>query len=123
MIYLIAIIVAIIGIVVIERYDYDGLGVPIVVVDVICAAVMTLILINGHIGVDEQHKLLQDQQAYIEYKLDNGINTNILEIRDWNKEVLLNQAHQRNFWTGIFVPNIYDGLETIEYSRLHQSEE
>lgn len=37
------------------------------------------------------------------------------EIQEWNEELALNKAYQHNFWIGVFVPNVYDEFEFIEY--------
>lgn len=35
-------------------------------------------------------------------------------VRDWNKTLAAKQAGEKNFWYGIFVPDIYGDLKTIE---------
>jgi hypothetical protein len=35
-------------------------------------------------------------------------------VREWNKSLATKQAGERNFWYGIFVPNIYGDLKPIE---------
>ena len=35
-------------------------------------------------------------------------------VREWNKALAVKQAGEKNFWYGIFVPNIYGDLQTIE---------
>lgn len=35
------------------------------------------------------------------------------EIREWNEDLAYRKAIQRNFWVGIYYPNIYDNLEFI----------
>ena len=36
------------------------------------------------------------------------------EIQNWNISISKNKKYQRDFWIGIFYPNIYDGFETID---------
>ena len=35
-------------------------------------------------------------------------------VREWNKILAAKQAGEKNFWYGIFVPNIYGDLQTIK---------
>ena len=35
-------------------------------------------------------------------------------VREWNKTLASKQAGEKNFWYGIFVPNIYGDLQTIK---------
>ena len=36
------------------------------------------------------------------------------QVREWNGELKKNQYYEKNFWIGIFVPNIYGDLKPIE---------
>ena len=38
------------------------------------------------------------------------------EIQHWNETIATKQAQQREFWTGIFTPNVYDQFKTIDYT-------
>ena len=37
------------------------------------------------------------------------------EVQEWNQDVRYYQKIQRNFWVGIFYPNVYDEFETIDF--------
>ena len=37
------------------------------------------------------------------------------EVQNWNESLAGNKAMQRNFWIGIYIPNIYDSFEFIDY--------
>ena len=36
------------------------------------------------------------------------------QVREWNSNLVSNQYYEKNFWIGIFVPNIYGDLKPIE---------
>ena len=43
------------------------------------------------------------------------VNVNLMEdIEEWNTDLAYHKQIQRNFWVGIFYPNIYDDFEFIE---------
>ena len=37
------------------------------------------------------------------------------EVQNWNEDLAGDKAMQRNFWIGIYIPNIYDNFEFIDY--------
>ncbi len=56
---------------------------------------------------------INDENCYNEYGL---LEKNIAyKIEDWNDFVIFNKKYQRNFWIGIFIPNVFDDLEPIDY--------
>ena len=72
-------------------------------------------------------KLIELQEKYnaINTKISTEIYTDkfdiddkdiVDEIYEYNKDVKYGKHYQKNFWIGIFVPNIYDELETIDYN-------
>lgn len=72
-------------------------------------------------------KLIELQERYnaINTKLSTEIYTDKFDINDkdivdeiyeYNKDVRYGKHYQKDFWIGIFVPNIYDELETIDYN-------
>lgn len=59
------------------------------------------------------------------YKIESGacrdelglLNKSVIdEIQLWNETIATKQAQQREFWTGIFTPNVYDQFKTIDYT-------
>lgn len=69
---------------------------------------------------------LEQRHDILVYQLENNLydNDNDLGLKDlyndisaYNSEVAKGKVMQRDFWWGIFYPNIYDDLELIEYER------
>lgn len=56
---------------------------------------------------------INDENCYNEYGL---LEKNLAyEIEDWNDFIEFHKRYQRNFWIGIFIPNVFDDLEPIDY--------
>ena len=79
------------------------------------------------IGANSELLSLKTQQAAIEYKIDSGLYKDdinaldidvVTEVKEWNGELIRMQTLQDDFWVGIFIPNIYDELEIIDYTRI-----
>ena len=93
------------------------------VVFVITILVMTVFVIDAHVGLDA--KVASNQQIYdsLVYQLENDLynNDNDLgkkelynQIQEWNKDLAYRKHIQNDLWNGIFYPDIYDQLEYIE---------
>ena len=44
------------------------------------------------------------------------------EIQIWNREIVWNKEMQDNIFFGVFIPNIYDELETIDLNSIEYNE-
>ncbi len=90
----------------------------------IVVVVMLFGIIMSHVATDavlashrERFKALTYKMESAEYRDEFGLlNKSVVdEIQEWNEDVVYKKAIQRDFWCGIFHPNIYDEFETIEY--------
>lgn len=70
-----------------------------------------------------------NKQRYggITYEISSGIYANDYNIstanvidkaRKWNEDLASNKLMQRNFWIGIYIPNIYDNFQYIDYNSI-----
>lgn len=100
---------------------------------VLCVAlvVMLIIICFNHITADayieanlERYEFLVYQVKNEVYDNDNDIGKRGLyeQVREWNEDVAFGKKAQRNFWFGIFYPNIYDQFETIDIEKLLNKE-
>lgn len=87
------------------------------------ALIMTLIIMVNNIGAPEQRARLEIEGQMIQEALNAGDYEELIAIngtadaftaaKDYNIKVRGGQVGQNNFWYGIFVPDIYDGLEMV----------
>lgn len=88
--------------------------------------VMGIIILVENAGTEAKMEDLRQRGEILEYQLENNLYDNdndigkkelYSEIEDYNSTVIKGKRMQRDFWYGIFYPNIYDCLEPIDYKR------
>lgn len=101
-------------------------GGAIAVISGIVAFIMLIIIISAHCGINAQVQSWRETYTALTYKLESGacrdefglLSKEIIdEVQNWNEDVVYNQNIQRDFWVGIFFPNVFDEFETIDYQR------
>lgn len=112
----------------------DALEISSVIISLvsgIIAVVMLVFIVKNNLGA--QGEKLSNQQTYdsLIYKSQTesirdefGIvhKEYIDEVQAWNEDIVKYKNWQRDFWIGIFVPNIYDEFETIDLSSIQYKE-
>ena len=97
-----------------------------VVVSGIIMVIMVIFLVCNYIGVNAQVEESKERYNAITYKVESGacrdefglLNKEVIdEIQDWNESITYYKNIQKDFWVGIFVPNVYDQFETIDYTK------
>lgn len=111
--------------IIISTNDFSGLH---IFGDLLCAAsvfalsVSIVLLGFNYIGVDASIATWHEQYESLTYQLDNNLYDNdndigkkelMNQIQDWNTDLAYHKAIQRNFWVGIYCPNVYDDFEFI----------
>lgn len=90
-----------------------GIGFIVSVVILIC----NYTGIEGYVARNEvrYEQLVYEYENSI-YENDNDLGKKELmdEIRDWNEDLASNKANQKDFWIGIFIPDIYDQFDFIK---------
>lgn len=97
------------------------------VIAVLCAIavfIMFLVIVTNNSATESPKAELKQQYDILVYQLENNLynNDNDLGLKDlyddisaYNSKVVTGKVMQRDFWWGIFYPNIYDDLELIVY--------
>lgn len=132
MVFLLAVILMVLGIAwgifaYVHFYEFEsffgwfiGLGSGII------AIIMLIAIICAHLGTDAKVELWREQYKALTYKLESGkcrdefglLSKEIIdEIQNWNQDVVYNKSIQKDFWIGVFYPDIFDEFETIDYER------
>ena len=108
--------------------EWSGLHVAavcILVVGIFLLTVSIVIFATNYIGVDASVAGWNKQYESLTYQLENNLYDNdndigkkelMDEIREWNEDLAYHKEIQRNFWIGIYHPNVYDNLEFIPLS-------
>ena len=105
-------------------YDFDFWGVAIALI----FGVISIFLLCGIIieNANAPGELASNRERYeaLVFKAESEeardefglLNSGVLyDIQKWNEDLAYNKELQRNFWVGIFIPNIYDEFERIDY--------
>ena len=92
----------------------------------ICLLVIsTFIFAINYIGAEASIAGWEKRYESLTYQLENNLYDNdndigkkelMNEIRKWNEDLAYHKEIQRDFWVGIYHPNIYDNFEFIPLS-------
>lgn len=88
--------------------------------------IMIVCITSVYIQANARVEKLKETYNALTYKVESGacrdefglLNKAIIdEIQEWNEDITYSKNIQRNFWIGIFIPNVYDQFETIDYTK------
>lgn len=97
-----------------------------VVVSGFIMAIMIIVFVSNYIGINAQVEKTKERYNAITYKVESDaccdefglLNKEVIdEIQDWNESITYHKNIQKDFWIGIFIPNVYDQFETIDYTK------
>ena len=115
------------------KHDYDikAVGGWITGISTAVLVIMLFVLCSYHINVDAYVEKNKEIYEGITYKVTSDacrdefglLNKEVIdEIQEWNKDVRFYIAAQRDFWVGIFYPNVFDQFKTIDYESYNRGE-
>lgn len=105
-----------------EMSGWNLLATIAVVLTLTALLISTIGLAAVYIGADASVAKWETQYESLTYQLENNLYDNdndigkkelMDEIREWNEDLAYCKKIQRNFWVGIYYPNVYDNLEFI----------
>lgn len=76
-----------------------------------------IIFVCVYTGLDGTIEAYKARYESLTYQYENGLFDKELmfEIQDWNEDLARHKANQDDFWIGIYIPDIYDRFEFIDY--------
>jgi len=113
-----------------DSYDYDGWEITSLLggmTTTVAIIVMTIIILIQSLGapgfVASSHQRYDSLMHQVEsgmYNNDNEYGKKELanQVQEWNEDLAEGKALQKNFWVGIFYPNVYDEFEFIPLDNL-----
>ena len=88
------------------------------------------IMACNYIGIDAKVSCYQKRYEALTYQYENNFYDNdndigkkelVSEIQYWNSDLAYRKTIQRDFWVGIYYPNVYDQFEFIELNKEEQN--
>ena len=104
-------------------YDLENLGIAISVIGIFGIIASVVVLAINYIGIDGYIARMNTRYGTLVYQYENDIYDNdndlgkremMVDIQNWNEDLSSRRERQRDFWIGIYIPNIYDQFEYIE---------
>ena len=104
-------------------YDLENLGIAISVTGIFGIIASVVVLAINYIGIDGYIARMNTRYETLVYQYENDIYDNdndlgkrelMVDIQNWNEDLSSRRERQRDFWIGIYIPNIYDQFEYIE---------
>lgn len=113
-----------------ESLEFTGIiSIAVSIVSIVVSLVCIGIDYGRAEGVKEEYKIAYES---LTYQLENDIYDNdddvvgkkelYNQIQAYNQEIASGKKIQRNFWIGIYYPNIYDDLKIIKYKEIKDVE-
>lgn len=105
-----------------EMSGWHLLATIAVVLTLTALLISTIGLASVYINADASVAKWETQYESLTYQLENNLYDNdndigkkelMDEIRKWNGDLAYCKEIQRNFWVGIYYPNVYDNFEFI----------
>ena len=104
------------------------LGISAITATFLGATIMISLCIMAcnYIGIDAKVSSYQKRYEALTYQYENNFYDNdndigkkelVSEIQYWNSDLAYRKTIQRDFWVGIYYPNVYDQFEFIKLNK------
>ena len=104
------------------------LGISAIIATLLGMAIIISLCIMAHnyIGIDAKVSGYQKRYEALTYQYENNFYDNdndigkkelVSEIQCWNSDLAYRKTIQRDFWVGIYYPNVYDQFEFIKLNK------
>lgn len=122
-------VVALVMVIVCYYFDCDvgvGLTAILTVISGIAIVVSIAIMSNRYIHADANVAKYKKRYESLTYQYENDFYNNdndvgkyelVSQIEYWNTDLAYRKTIQRDFWLGIYYPNIYDQFEFIKLDK------
>ena len=104
-------------------FDWENLGIAISAIGIFGIIASVVVLAINYIGIDGYIARMNARYETLVYQYENDIYDNdndlgkrelMVDIQNWNEDLSSRRERQRDFWIGIYIPNIHDQFEFIE---------
>lgn len=104
-------------------FDWENLGITISVIGIFGIIASVVVLAINYIGIDGYIARMNTRYETLVYQYENDIYDNdndlgkrelMVDIQNWNEDLSSRRERQRDFWIGIYIPNVYDQFKYIE---------
>lgn len=131
MLFILTLFLMIVSISILLLDDYIGwkfaivpfVSLGVAAISIIAVVVMNTVLIMGNISIRANVPAMRVRYESLVYQYENNLYENendvgkkelMDQIQEWNENIANGKTYQRDFWVGIFVPNVYDEFDFIE---------
>ena len=113
-------------------YSWDLFAIVDICISIITVVFMGVIIAETHFTANGEKLANEQRYDSLIYKADTEsirdefgiVNKEYMdEVQAWNEDVVKYKEWQRDFWIGIFIPNIYDDFETIDLENIQFKEQ
>ena len=113
-------------------YNWDIVAAVDIFISIITIVTMGIIIVATHVTANGEKLANEQRYDSLIYKAETEsirdefgiVNKEYIdEVQAWNEDVIKYKEWQRDFWIGIFIPNIYDDFETIDLGNIQFKEQ
>ena len=105
------------------RKNFEIIGIIGLAIGILTVSVSIIIFLLCYIPAQADLESYEVERASLVYQYENDFYNNdndigkrelMSEIQKYNQDLVRHKRLQRNFWVGIYYPNIYDKLKPID---------